>query len=144
MNSTKLFYATTLLWALFVGGFFAYMISDPSPLAADPFNRVDVDPETGARAPGGPPAPPAPPAPAAAEPEAAADEPTDPEAGTADEVEDIVDEILGEEDLGEEDLGEEAAEGDDFIDEIMGDDGEAPVEAEAEPEAAVAPTPAPE
>lgn len=132
---------------MFVGVFLAYTMNDTHfrGRVGDRYNGVHVDPDTGARAPGGiegpipgeilerglaAPEPPAAAAPAAA-PEAAAEPSPDAADG---EGEDMVDSILGEEEPAE---GEPAAdaEGGDFIDDILGDEPAAEEPAAEEPAA---------
>lgn len=145
---------------LFIGVFFAYTMNDTATRGqtGDRYNGVHIDPDTGLRAPGGidreiegeaPEAGltspvtelPDPNAPPASEGEAgAAEEAGETEAGA--EGGDFIDDILGEEGLPEEAPPAEG-EGGDFIDEIMGEEGGEPAPVE-EPEPAGEPAPAEE
>jgi len=133
---------------LFVGVFFAYTMNDTHfrGRVGDPYNGVHVNPDTGERAPGGIAGPihgqrleaglPG----AAEEAEESAEaEPAAAEAeeGSEEAVGDIVDEILGEEaaEAAEAEAAAADGEGDDFIDEILDDDGEAEEAEEAADEA---------
>lgn len=150
LKDDKRFNALVFLGALlFVGVFLAYTLNDTyyRGRVGDRYNGVQVDPDTGERAPGGiagpipgeilerglaapePPAAPAPPA-AAAEPAPAAEP-------------DVIDAILGEETA--QDVPAEPAEGQgDFIDEIMADEPAEEPAADAPPAEEPAAEPAPE